>query len=187
MIIIIIIIYAACTISWPGCINYHHHHHHHGCDDGMMIWYDEKASLEDIRVASTEVRFPIIMVMMMVWWYCHQDHDHYINGRITVLPAQRSNLPVISVVIKMMTMVTKIKTIITWSHQVVSVVGSRRTTGRSQSAERILDEERAFTRAELVIIIIVIIIIIIIIRVIMMVMAMVMIIGVSAVGTPDKI
>ena len=26
----------------------------------------------------------------------------------------------------------------------------RRTTGRSQSAERILDEERAFTRAELV-------------------------------------
>ena len=31
----------------------------------------------------------------------------------------------------------------------VSVVG-RRTTGRSQSAERILDEERAFTRAELV-------------------------------------
>ena len=31
----------------------------------------------------------------------------------------------------------------------VSVVG-RRTTGRGQSAERILDEERAFTRAELV-------------------------------------
>ena len=57
------------------------------------------------------------------------------------------------------------------------MVGSRRTTGRSQSAERILDEERAFTRAELVIIIIVIIIIII--RVIMMVMAMVMIIGVN--------
>ena len=30
----------------------------------------------------------------------------------------------------------------------MSVVGRR--TGRSQSAERILDEERAFTRAELV-------------------------------------
>ena len=36
-----------------------------------------------------------------------------------------------------------------YNDQVVSVVG-RRTTGRSQSAERILDEERAFTRAELV-------------------------------------
>merc|ERR1719458_499280 len=35
------------------------------------------------------------------------------------------------------------------STEVVSVVG-KRTTGRSQSAERILDEERAFTRAELV-------------------------------------
>ena len=49
----------------------------------------------------------------------------------------------------------------------------RRTTGRSQSAERILDEERAFTRAELVTIII--------IR--MMCMVMALIIVVSAEGT----
>ena len=42
------------------------------------------------------------------------------------------------------------------------MVGSRRTTGRSQSAERILDEERAFTRAELVIIIIMVIMMIMI-------------------------
>ena len=58
--------------------------------------------------------------------------------------------------------------------QVVSVVG-RRTTGRSQSAERILDEERAFTRAELVTFII------IMFR--MMSMVMVMIMVVSAEGT----
>ena len=49
----------------------------------------------------------------------------------------------------------------------------RRTTGRCQSAERILDEERAFTRAELVTIII--------IR--MMGMVMALIIVVSAEGT----
>ena len=62
------------------------------------------------------------------------------------------------------------------------MVGSRRTTGRSQSAERILDEERAFTRAELVIITM---IIIIIIRANMMVMLMIMISNYSGVSRRD--
>ena len=52
----------------------------------------------------------------------------------------------------------------------------RRTTGRSQSAERILDEERAFTRAELVTFII-----ISMFRMMSMVMGMVIV--VSAEGT----
>ena len=40
MMMIIVKIYAACTISWPGCINYHHHHH--DCDDNMMMifWWN---------------------------------------------------------------------------------------------------------------------------------------------------
>ena len=62
-----------------------------------------------------------------------------------------------------------------YNDQVVSVVG-RRTTGRSQSAERILDEERAFTRAELVTFII-----ISMFRMMSMVMGMVIV--VSAEGT----
>ena len=60
----------------------------------------------------------------------------------------------------------------------------RRTTGRSQSAERILDEERAFTRAELVNIIT--FMTMLMMRVIKMVMMRVMALVVSTLFFPTE-
>ena len=85
----------------------------------------DEASLEDISVASTEVGLALNKA------YAHKNKP--MCTRISLCTQEKAKAHLYSSIYT----------------QVVSVVG-RRGTGRSQSAERILDEERAFTRAELV-------------------------------------